>query len=145
MADNTSAIIADTNKTAEQYMTEAESMYIVPKLVRISFPDLVKLIFETESMDDEEREYWLQIMPIMTEEQIKKFRDILVNERSQLEKLDNEYDNEMKKINKSQKPVRTLDEAKIKERFREIKRAESESQATEQSAEDALLEKLKGL
>ena len=95
----TTAIVVDKNKSAEQYMKEAEGLYIIPLLVRETFPDLIKLIYETESMNTEEREYWLQIMPIMTEEQIKKFRDILVNEKQQLDKLDQEYEQEMSKIN----------------------------------------------
>lgn len=136
-------IVIDKNKTQEQYISEAEAKYIVPALVREKFPDLIKLIYETESMNEEEREYWLQIMPIMSEEQIVKFRDILVNERDQLAKLDKEYANEMNKINKA--PVQELDEAKRKEESTKIKEAEKADQAKEKSEEDVLLQKLNNL
>lgn len=133
-------VVIDKSKTQEQYIVDAEARYIVPALVREKFPDLIKLIYETESMNEEEREYWLQIMPIMSEEQIVKFRDILVNERDQLAKLDKEYASEMNKINKA--PVQELDEAKRKEESTKIKEAEKADQAKEKSQEDVLLQKL---
>lgn len=136
-------IVIDKSKTFEQYIKEAEAKYIVPALVREKFPDLIKLIYETESMNEEEREYWLQIMPIMSEEQIVKFRDILVNERDQLAKLDKEYNNEMGKINKA--PVPELNEAKRKEEIGKIKEAEKAYQEKEKSEEEVLLQKLNNL
>ncbi|MEK7673428.1 MAG: hypothetical protein AAB373_06110 [Patescibacteria group bacterium] len=137
----TGGVVVDKNKTAEQYIAEAEIKYIVPAIVREKFPDLVKLIYETESMNQEEREYWLQIMPIMSEEQIVKFREILVNERDQLAKLDQEYKAEMQKA--GDKPVATpLDEAKIKERMDQLKATETASKQAEASQEQDLLQKL---
>lgn len=134
----------DKNKSPEQYITEAENKYIVPALVREKFPDLIKLIYETESMNEEEREYWLQIMPIMSEDQISKFRDILVNEKEQLAKLDKEYQQEMNRINTS-KPAAEIDEKAMQEKLQNIKAAEAESKQEEKGKEDVLLEQLKNL
>jgi len=136
-------ITIDKNKSAEQYMKEAEEKYIIPNLVREEFPDLVKLIFETESMNAEEREYWLQIMPIMTEDQIVKFREILVNERDQLEKLDQEYKQEISKISGEKNPE--INEEEIKKKMEKIKELESKSEETEKGEEEELLSKLKDL
>jgi len=134
-------IVADKNKTAEQYMAEAEAFYIVPSLIRENFPDLIKLIFETESMDAEEREYWLQIMPIMSEEQIVKFREIMVNERDQLQKIDSQYNQQMSGM-QAKKPVQKLDEAKLRERMEKLKAEESKSVADQADEEQALLDQL---
>lgn len=136
-------VVIDKKKTNEQYIQEAEAKYIVPALVREKFPDLIKLIYETESMNEEERQYWLQIMPVMSEEQIVKFRDILVNEKQQLAKLDQEYNQEMKKVNKS--PAPEMDEAKRKEDIAKIKAAEKTDEEKEKSDEEALMSQLKGL
>ncbi|MBD3360977.1 hypothetical protein GF366_04215 [Candidatus Peregrinibacteria bacterium] len=136
-------IMIDKNKSAEKYLKEAENKYIVPRLVREKFPDLIKLIYETESMNDEEREYWLQIMPIMSEEQIIKFRDILVNEKEQLERLDREYEKEISKIGK--KEIREIDEEKIRKRMNEIEKAEKAHDEVEKSEEEALLKKLENI
>lgn len=137
-------IVVDKNKSQEQYITDAEAKYIVPAIVREKFPDLVKLIYETESMNEEEREYWLQIMPIMSEEQIVKFREILVNERDQLAKLDKEYNQEMSRID-TKAPVQPLDEAKRLEEIAKIKAAEAAQNTKETGEEEALLGQLNNL
>ncbi|MBT4917120.1 hypothetical protein HN709_04300 [Candidatus Peregrinibacteria bacterium] len=137
-------IVIDKNKSQEQYMVEAEGKYIVPKLVREKFPDLVKLIYETESMNAEEREYWMQIMPIMTEEQIVKFREILVNEKEQLSKLDKEYESEVSRINKTQ-AAPPIDEEKLKKKLAQIKEAEKSEEEAEKSEEEELLKQLEGM
>jgi hypothetical protein len=139
----TGAKAQSAEKSAEQYLKEAENKYIVPRLVRDKFPDLVKLIYETESMNEEEREYWLQIMPIMTEEQISKFRDILVKEKDELAKLDQEYEQEMAKVNNRQ--GKEIDEEAMKKRLQGIKAAESSNEAEEKAQEEALLDQLKNL
>jgi hypothetical protein len=138
-----SAIKADPKKTNEQYVAEAEKLYIIPKLVRDVFPDLIKLIFETESMDEDEREYWLQILPIMTEDQIKKFKEILVNEKDQLTKLDNEYSSEMSKLNAKQKTA--FNEEEIKKRREELRSKESAAENEDAQKEQELLNQLKNL
>lgn len=136
-----SGLVVDKNKTNEQYIKEAEAKYIVPKLVRETFPDLIKLIYETESMDQEEREYWLQIMPIMSEEQIKKFRDILVNEKDQLKKLDEQYKSDI--ANVSKKPATPeINEEEMKKRLSDIAQAEKADQSKEEKAEADILSQL---
>jgi len=135
-------VVIDKNKTPEQYITEAEQSYIIPQLVREKFPDLVKLIHETESMNEEEREYWLKIMPIMTEEQIVKFRNILVNEKEQLSKLDKEYEGQMNKMNQK---APEFDEEKMKEKLKNLKYEENKSNADETAKEEEVLNKLQNL
>ncbi len=133
----------DQKKSPEQYIKDVEGKYVVPPLVREQYTDLVKLIFETESMNEEEREYWLQIMPIMTEEQIIKLRDIMVKERDQLSKLDNEYQKELSRIKGGQ--VREIDEKTMRERLAKIKKEEKSAMEKEKDKAEALLKKLEGL
>lgn len=145
MADDQTnqGVVVDKNKSAEQYILDVESQYIVPPLVREKFSDLVKLIYETESMDMEEREYWLQIMPIMSEEQIVKLRDILVNEKEQLTKIDQEYNSEKAGI--ANRSVPEIDEAAIREKMDQIKSSEAASEQEEKTEEDELLKQLNEL
>lgn len=63
----------------------------VPDSVRQQFPDLVELVAASESMNDEERQYWFDILPVMTPEQVQNLRDILTNERNQLAAIDAKY------------------------------------------------------
>jgi hypothetical protein len=114
--------------------------YAVPSMVKEKFPDLVQLIKETESMNEEERDYWFQILPIMTEEQIRKFRDILLNEKQQLSRLDKEYEKELQTLN--EKHMLEWKEFESKEKRKTLESAEQKSEAEEKAAEEELLKRL---
>ncbi|MCA9371136.1 MAG: hypothetical protein KC680_04215 [Candidatus Peregrinibacteria bacterium] len=55
------------------------------------FPELIELIKHSESMNDEERQYWINILPVMTPEQIDNLQSILENEKKQLAEIDKRY------------------------------------------------------
>jgi len=61
---------------------------------------LKPLIIETESMDDDEKQYWFDILPSMTYEQIRRLLDILVIETKKLIELELKYQQEIQKLNK---------------------------------------------
>ncbi len=86
---STSSADAEKRKALENNLAD-ETMYTIPRFVMEKFPDFIKLIYETKSMGTEEREYWMQIMPIMTEENIVRLRNFLINEKETLAKLDQE-------------------------------------------------------
>ena len=119
---------------------DATAQVEVPPLVKEKFPDLMQLIEDTESMNKEERDYWYQILPIMTEEQISKFREILLNEKQQLARLDKEYEEELTRLN--EKHMIEWKEFETKEKRKALKGAEQKSEAQEQAEEQALLDRL---
>ena len=53
-------------------------------------------------MNDEERQYWINILPIMTPDQVKNLFDILDNERKQLAAIDAKYQTEIQKVSQSE-------------------------------------------
>lgn len=112
----------------------------VPALVTEKFPDLIDLINVTESMNQEEREYWLQILPVMTEDQIAKFREILLTEKKQLSELDTEYEEELTRLN--EKHMIEWQEFESKEKRKALQSAESKSEEEEAAMEEELLSKL---
>ncbi len=114
--------------------------YNVPALVKEKFPDLIELIKTTESMNDEERDYWFQVLPIMTEDQIQKFRTILVNEKEQLARLDHEYEDHIEKLN--EKHMIEWKEFESKQKRDAIATAEATTQKKEEQTEEALLQQL---
>ncbi len=63
----------------------------IPDDVRAKFPEVIDLIIHSESMVDSERQYWINILPVMNEEQLKSLRDILENEKVQLAAIDAKY------------------------------------------------------
>ncbi|MBI4994655.1 hypothetical protein HZC21_03355 [Candidatus Peregrinibacteria bacterium] len=115
----------------------------IPETVKQQYPDLIPLILQTESMNDDERQYWFQILPIMTDEQVAKLREILVNEKRQLENLDKQYNKEVKRIN--DKHVAEWNAMKAKEKRQKLQTAESAAEKTEKEKEEELLKKLQGI
>jgi hypothetical protein len=112
----------------------------IPDDIAQRYPDLEQLIMSTESMTPEERDYWFQILPIMTDQQIEKLRGILIHEREQLAKLDNEYEAELSKLN--QKHVMEWKEQEQKESREALKQKEEADQEAEASAEADILKQL---
>ena len=64
--------------------------------------ELIKLIRGSESMDDKERSYWINILPKMTSEQRAELKKILVKERDDLAEIDRKYPKEIEAIRKKQ-------------------------------------------
>ncbi len=114
--------------------------FAIPKMVMEKYSDLVDLIKTTESMDDQERQYWFQILPIMTPEQVEKFRNILATEKNQLAELDKEYENELNRLN--EKHLIEWKEFETKEKSKSLREAEAKSKEQEQAEEAELLAKL---
>ena len=125
---------------SNQSVAAPPEKFTVPDMVKQKFPDLIQLIKDTESMNDEERDYWFQILPIMTEEQISKFRDILLNEKNQLSKLDKEYEGELTKLN--EKHMIEWKEFETKEKRNALTQAEQATKTQEQVTEEDLLKRL---
>ena len=67
--------------------------------IQAQYPELIKLILATESMDDEERQYWFDIMPSMNDNQVDRLFNILETERRKLEELEIKYQEEIKSLN----------------------------------------------
>ena len=78
--------------------TDTKKFQISDEL-QVKYPELIELIIKTESMDDDERQYWFDIMPSMTDAQIDRLFDILETERRKLQELEVKYQKEIKALN----------------------------------------------
>lgn len=77
--------MSESNTTAGD---DTKSKIIIPDEVKEKFPELVPQVLESKSMDDEERNYWFSVLPIMTDEQVDELRDILKSEKKRTEKTE---------------------------------------------------------
>lgn len=102
--------------------------------VQAQYNELVDLIIETESMDDDEKQYWFDIMPSMTDSQIDRLFNILDTEKKKLEALEKKYQNEIKQLN--EKHLIEWQEFQLKDSKKKIK--EAQSKENEEDAEDVL-------
>jgi hypothetical protein len=96
-------------------------------------PALIDLIIKTESMKDEERKYWFQLLPIMTPEQIQKLQNILQNEKDQLDQLDKKYEKEIAKLNNSTAQLSAEDARKIREQNAKFEREAEKEEAKKEA------------
>ena len=58
--------------------------FTIPDNLLKNNPTLVKLILLSESMNEEERQYWFNLTEVMNDEQIEKLQDILTREQQKL-------------------------------------------------------------
>lgn len=129
-----------TQTTTAQTAATAVADYNIPAVVLQKYPDLVELIKKTESMSKDERNYWFQILPIMTDEQVVRLRKILDDEANQLTKLDSEYQSELAKLN--EKHLKEWDDFERTQKREELKKVESVSTAEEAKKQEDLLKQL---
>jgi len=85
-------------------------------------------------MDDEERQYWFDIMPSMNDNQIDRLFNILETERRKLEELEMKYQEEIKTLN--EKHLIEWQEFQMKDSKRKI--AEQEKQEKAEDPDEVL-------
>ena len=111
--------------------------------LRKKYPDLIDLVLKSESMNDEERQYWVNILPIMTPEQVQNLRDILDNEKKQLADIDKKYSAQIDTATDKERIAKT--EASIVKRRTERSEQEEEHEIKEDVHTEDLLKKIEQL
>lgn len=105
--------------------------FIINEDINLKYSELVKLILETESMENDEKQYWFDIMPSMTDDQIDRLFNILDTEKKKLEALEAKYKTEIKELN--EKHLIEWQEFQLKDSKQKI----AEAQAKDKDDEDA--------
>jgi len=88
-------------------------------------------------MNDEERQYWINILPVMTEDQIKNLKDILENEKRQLAAIDEKYANDGSSADAAAAIHKTGEQVRQRRESRQSTE-QSHKQKEEQEAESIL-------
>ena len=115
----------------------------IPEETQKKFPEFVGLIKNSQSMNEEERQYWVDVLPIMTEDQLNNLKSILDNEKKQLEEVNKEYDQGVKED--ARKFNLKFDEIKYKEKKRILAEEEEKDEEEDKKREDAALAELANL
>ena len=112
--------------------------FVITDELKAKYPELVELILATESMDDDERQYWFDIMPSMTDAQIDRLYDILDTERKKLQELEVKYQKEIKSLN--EKHLIEWQELQVKEGKKKVAaaKAEDKKNSKEEDPEEIL-------
>lgn len=115
----------------------------IPADTQTKFGKLVLLIQGSESMNDEERQYWINILPIMTPEQLKNLEEILVTEKEQLAAIEKKYAEQIRTAGATASVVETGE--KIRSQSQKRATVEQEAETKESEEESAILEKIRSL
>jgi hypothetical protein len=103
--------------------------------IHAKYGELVELVLGSESIDNNEKQYWFDIMPSMTDEQIDRLFNILMTERHQLEELNVKYQEEIKTLNEKHLiQWQSLQSQKAKEKIQ----AAEKSDTSKKDADTAL-------
>jgi hypothetical protein len=105
--------------------------------IQAKYSELIKLILATESMNDDERQYWFDILPSMTDPQIDRLYDILDTERKKLGELEVKYQKEIKDLN--EKHLIEWQEFQIKDSKKKVKEEEAKDKNNPNSSADDVL------
>lgn len=112
----------------------------VPADVMRAFPDLIELLLHSESMNDEERRYWIDILPVMTPDQVVQLKDILTNERDQLTAIDAKYAKELDAAGMGT-AMRSMEESR-REKKQKLQSQENVTREEEEKKADQILKDL---
>ena len=103
--------------------------------IELKYGELVQLVLGSESIDNNEKQYWFDILPSMTNEQIDRLFNILMTEKRQLEELDAKYQEEIKSLNEKHLiEWQSLQTQKAKQKIQEAEKMDT----SKDDAADAL-------
>lgn len=91
-------------------------------------------------MNDEERQYWIDILPVMTPTQVTQLKDILENEKMQLAAIDAKYAKEIENIGQRQSVEHVSEERH--QRLEHLQSQEKADRSTEEQNVEKLLQDL---
>jgi hypothetical protein len=80
-------------------ITQNNFTFTILDELQVKYPELIDLVLGSESIDNNEKQYWFDILPSMTDEQVDRLFNILMTERKQLEELNMKYQDEIKTLN----------------------------------------------
>lgn len=126
----------DNNATTEKTL-------VIPPEVAEKFPELTQLIEGSKSMNVDERQYWIDVLPIMSEDQLQNLRGILDNEKKQLAEAAQAYSNGAQAA--EEKAKRAFDEAAYLEKKRLRYSEEANHEKAEAEDEAAILAEIGSL
>ena len=79
----------DDDESAQEL--KVRKQLTIPNELQKRHSELIDLILQSESTNKEERQYWINILPVMTPDQVENLRQILQNEKNQLAAIDRKY------------------------------------------------------
>ncbi len=135
------ADIKTIQKYLPQHLWKYALKFDIPEEFLEEDPELITLILESKAIDtDEEKQNWLNLLLLMTEQQISKLREILLKERKKLQEIEEKY--EKKKLEIKKKYLMKWQKMWYIKKIKEIQSKEAEEKAKEEEEAEKILEML---
>lgn len=115
----------------------------IPPIVLKKYPEIVSMIQASSSMDENERNYWFNMLVIMTPKQVENLKSILEREKQKLSDVSAQQSS-----NASADMSKPLDETKIKaieDKKQALVQEEAKFRESEKKQEEDLLNQIANL
>jgi len=122
-------------------LVEYASLFDIPEDFLETDPELIQLILESKALDtDEDKQNWFNLLPLMTEDQIIKLREILLKERKKLQEIEEKYEKKKREIR--QKYLLRWQKLGYVDKIKEIQEKEQAIKSKEEEEAEKLLDML---
>ena len=122
-------------------LVEYASLFDIPEDFLEVDPQLIQLILESRALDtDEDKQNWFNLLPLMTEDQIIKLREILLKEKKKLQEIEEKYEKKKKEIR--QKYLLRWQKLGYIDKIKEIQQKEQIVKSNEEKEAEKLLDML---
>ncbi|HEY5713865.1 MAG TPA: hypothetical protein VIT68_00775 [Candidatus Gracilibacteria bacterium] len=127
-----------TGKTAQDFT--------IPPAMLQKHPDIVDLLIKSESMDDDERQYWFNLYESMEDDHIERLRGILAKEQERRAQIEQKYGPQKQKFTPEEIAARNEVYSQRQEsKWAEIKAEEIKYQESDEEASEDILGELDNL
>jgi len=117
------------------------SSFDIPEDFLEADTELIELILRSKALEtDEDKQNWFNLLPLMTEEQILKLKDILLKEQEKLHEIERKYEQKKKEIR--QKYLLRWQKLWYIDKIKEIQEKEQQSKSKEEEEAEKLLDML---
>ena len=132
-------------KLLKKYVEEDILSYAVnfdiPEEFLESDSELINLILRSKALEtDEDKQNWLNLLPLMNEEQIYKLKEILIKEKNKIDEIELKYNEKKRQIR--QKYLLKWQKLWYVEKIKEIKEQEESIHSKEEKEAEKLLDDL---
>ena len=122
-------------------LVEYASSFDIPEDFLEADPELIILILKSKALEtDEDKQNWFNLLPLMTEEQILKLKDILLKEKQKLDEIEEKYEKKKKEIR--QKYLLRWQKLWYIDKIKEIQEKEQAQKSQEEEEAEKLLDML---
>jgi uncharacterized protein VirK/YbjX len=124
-----------------QDLRDIASTYMISDQFVSTIPDIIEMVLRSSSIEKkEDKQSRFNLLPLMSEDQISRLKDILVKEKTKLAEIEAKYAPKKSSLQWSQAVKR--EESNYIQKMDVIKKAEAQNTQQEHTEADALLSKL---